>query len=858
MLFLINLPSIAQTVIEGKISEKQTFKPISSVIITAENLSNKDNLGFTFSDEKGNFKMQIQSKSDSVGLTVTLLGYTIRKFRLPNKNQSINVSLQPEGINLKEVRVEAPKISYREDTLSYSVDAFKNNNDKVIGDILKKLPGIEVKDNGAILYNGDPINKFYIEGLDLLENKYGIATNNVPADAISNVQVIENHQSIKSLKNIISSDKAAINLKLKNDKISKIVGTAEVGAGGSPLLWKSNLFGMRIAKENQALSTYKSNNTGTNIVSELNSHDIIDDILSGKPAKPSELMTPTTIGTPPTDQSRYLFNKSHVVSLNNIWKKQKDAYIRLNMSYINDENKQTLKEKNSYYFSDTDSLINEENNSLKSYTNQLNALITYNINSQAYYLNNNLTFNGSWMNTNSYVNGSSSLSQHFQTPNYSFENDLNIIKKSDKRVYTINSFVRYSALPQQLKVNQDSIAMTQDSRLKKFQTTNSLSYGYLWTNSNLLIKLNVDASLDDLKSNLNNAPINIETENNLNTNSISAGITPTYTHLLSALKITAALPISTTIFSVENTETEKNKSYTYLFITPSLSVSYTINPYWKANLSYRYNEDIGNSLDFTNAYRMINYRSFQKGAEILSRRKSQTTAGSITFRDPLTALFFNFRASYNKTDLNLMQETTFNSIYSLSSRIAQKNSRKMWVISSNVGKYISSLQATISLGCSYNQTESYRLQQGNPIQSQNRSFTLQPKIDIMISNTLSLTYNANITQNKTTIKNWTENPPALLHTYQLLRCYISPTSSWQIKLECEHYYNELSANNNSKLFFANISTSYKIKDFEISVLYNNIFNQKHFSYSSYDGSNRFFLEYELRPVNIIASVGFKF
>ena len=53
------------------------------------------------------------------------------------------------------------------------------------------MPGIEVADNGAIRYKGRPINKFNIEGQDLLGNQYNQATRNMPADAVATVQVME-------------------------------------------------------------------------------------------------------------------------------------------------------------------------------------------------------------------------------------------------------------------------------------------------------------------------------------------------------------------------------------------------------------------------------------------------------------------------------------------------------------------------------------------------------------------------------------------------------------------------------------------------------------------------------------------
>ena len=78
------------------------------------------------------------------------------------------------------------------------------------------MPGIDVKDNGSIEYQGLAINKFYIEGNDLLGGKYGVATNGISANDIGMVEVLENHQPMQVLSGIGLSDQAAINLKLKN------------------------------------------------------------------------------------------------------------------------------------------------------------------------------------------------------------------------------------------------------------------------------------------------------------------------------------------------------------------------------------------------------------------------------------------------------------------------------------------------------------------------------------------------------------------------------------------------------------------------------------------------------------------
>ena len=93
------------------------------------------------------------------------------------------------------------------------------------------MPGIDVQGSGQITYKGKPINKFYIENLDMLQGRYGIATNNISANDIATIQVLENHQPIKALEKTQFSNDAAINLKIKEGKKGIFSMMAMLGLG---------------------------------------------------------------------------------------------------------------------------------------------------------------------------------------------------------------------------------------------------------------------------------------------------------------------------------------------------------------------------------------------------------------------------------------------------------------------------------------------------------------------------------------------------------------------------------------------------------------------------------------------------
>ena len=150
-----------------------------------------------------------------------------------------------------------------------------------IADVLRKMPGIEVAKSGEIRYNGQPINNFYIEGLDMLDGRYGQATNNIAPQDVASVEVMENHQPIKALKDIVFSDRAAINLRLKPHAKARWTGTLRGGAGWSPALWNGALFAMRIGARGQSMVNLKTDNTGQNPSAETERLSV-EDILNGE------------------------------------------------------------------------------------------------------------------------------------------------------------------------------------------------------------------------------------------------------------------------------------------------------------------------------------------------------------------------------------------------------------------------------------------------------------------------------------------------------------------------------------------------------------------------------------------------
>ena len=215
ILTLMALVAHAQkTVIEGTVLDAQGKKVDAYVTVAPKGTGNI--LGFADTDSKGHYKLEFTTQADSVTVTASGLAIGNQVKIVANRSQRVDFRVREKTVQLKEVSVRAQKIRQNGDTLNYLVGAYQQQGDRVIGDVLKRMPGIEVADNGGIKYNGKSIKKFYVEEMDLLQGRYGLATNNINASDVATVQVLENHQPVKALQGKTLTDDVAINLKLKD------------------------------------------------------------------------------------------------------------------------------------------------------------------------------------------------------------------------------------------------------------------------------------------------------------------------------------------------------------------------------------------------------------------------------------------------------------------------------------------------------------------------------------------------------------------------------------------------------------------------------------------------------------------
>ena len=261
-----SVPLFSQGVIKGKVRDADG--PVAGAFVLG--YSGQMQKAFCYSGEDGAFTL---SPADGVvidRISVSMMGYAMASVPLEGRADGLDIVLERRNMQITSSLVKSDIIEEKSDTLVYYTSAFKDGTERVAGELLAKLPGVTVTTSGGIRYNGTPIGKFYVEGMDLMGSRYGVVTNNLSAEDIARVEVYQNHQPISVLKDVVLTDRAAVNIILKEDVKGSWLfsGDASLGAPVFPLFSGRAMFS-RFGKKSQGLFLLKGNNLGEDIVREI-------------------------------------------------------------------------------------------------------------------------------------------------------------------------------------------------------------------------------------------------------------------------------------------------------------------------------------------------------------------------------------------------------------------------------------------------------------------------------------------------------------------------------------------------------------------------------------------------------------
>ena len=232
LFLLISLSAFSQKTITGVVSDTLN-QPLESANLIAKPLQEKAGIKFAMADNKGRFRLELDNEV-KYEIVVSYIGYTEEILIIePNSNiTSHNFKLKGTNENLKEIIIkhEFKPIVIKKDTMTFDVASFANGNERKMKEILEKLPGVEVDKNGGVTVQGKKVTKMLVEGKSFFGGGTKLAVENIPADALDKIEVIDNFNQVGFMKEVSDSEDLAMNVKLKEDKKKFVFGDIEAGA----------------------------------------------------------------------------------------------------------------------------------------------------------------------------------------------------------------------------------------------------------------------------------------------------------------------------------------------------------------------------------------------------------------------------------------------------------------------------------------------------------------------------------------------------------------------------------------------------------------------------------------------------
>jgi hypothetical protein len=855
----------AQTVIEGFVRDFSGSVPIERAMVVLSDKDGSNIIAYTITNDDGFYSIRFSSGEDTLKINISILGYKPQSKLLYNKSQQTHFSLSQKIYKLKEVLVKAPPIITKGDTTIYRVESFLSPKDRVIGDVLKNIPGVEVTDAGGILYNGTSISHFYIEGLDLLGGKYGIATNNIPSVAVQNVEVITNYEPIKALRGFSDSDKTVINLKLKKEKLIRPFGTASAGIGGLyDFLRDIDVFAMNVSPESQTIITGKTNNVGVDLRDELTDFSA-ETSASGIKNATSSPLNGDLPGYPPTGKNRALFNDTHSLTFNSLKKLSEDKQVKVNASYVYDKTKQRA-EQQSYYFLQDSALYVYETKSAETKSNELELSLHFKNNADRSYLNNLLNGKISLVNAHTDVLNGNMIYEKYKLPDYLLENNLQYMRRKNVNVFALKSYVRYSSLPQRMDIHTDatSLLISQRASLSGFYTKNESSISRHTHTVSLGLVAAAEASFENLNTELISKTYTDSLKNDLSFDYAKAELIPSFRYHKGKYDLNLKSPSVYQYFFMKDDVYNDKKNRPVFFVNPSISLNYKFNPLLNmtANIDYRTSYGAG-ILDYTNSYLALNYRSLRNRSYSGIMRKMQTGNSSITvhYRNMLKFFSAYLSASYSSSQSNVINDIQFNDggRLSVSANKNIKTQNDNWIYRIHSDQYIPLLKGKIALSASYSISSSQKMQQSVIIPLKNNRLSLMPECSFKIHDLFEVGYKYIYSGSYQKIE--TISPDSKYSSYHVmshdLSVYYFIRNKLSANISAEYLRNPLHEDTYKKLLFVDIGLKYKLRNTEITLSCHNLFNHRKYVYTS-QYLDTYIYSYDLRPAGIMAKIIFNY
>lgn len=857
----------AEITVSGTVTDGDG-EPLSALItIIADNAIE----GYCNADERGRYAITCTPGSaESIEVKASLLGFTPVIKRVKAETQTVDFSMTEGGIMLKEVSVVADKIIQHGDTISFNVGAYRKESDRVIGDVIKKMPGLEVDDNGRISFNGKTVKNFYVEDMDLLEGRYGIATNNISANDVASVQVYQNHQPIKALQNWTPSEDVTINLRLKESARGTFSLNGMGGVGYKPVMWTSEAVAMYFGRKGQTITTYKGNNSGDNVSAEQNNLTGDSPMMFLKNA-PLSVVSP---GSPGVSGKRYIRNRSNTISTNNIVRLDSLSTVTFNVSYLDDILRKEGSSTTEQYMPDGDYRWISQVTKTKSYIHTLSGSSTYKKNTPSLYVVNSLNVSAGWnkdsgnnITTAGFMDATTDVTQHLDNPSFTVDDRVSIVLNSEKQAFDMSFGAGWNHRPQSLTVGPASIFGESDENdeIRQQYTSDNFKGEAQMSFRKRLGKVgfqsiaygNVDIELASSQLHGFSEETLREASNDYTFGKAEVGFEPRLDYSVKELYLELSLPVGYNHQWLDDKlDSDRRRGWNYVNFSPQFKTTYKLGKSWWGLTASLY-KIRDNSGRVAPGIVMTDYMSFREYL-VDKTMVDKTLYSTIEYHyaNAIAQLFCNASASWLRSSRNTMTGYEYDGLVTVRNVFDLPFTSNHYSATGSVNKGLGFWESTLKLGAAYSLNRSKQLINKSPVdyKAQYRSINLMMATipaqwmgaALGVAYGENKSYTAVNRENAMTIRQCTGRLD--------LNFYPAPRLILNVAVE-DNYTNMTSADRHT--WFGDAKIVYRTGRIDWELELNNIFNCREFTRVNYTDMNIYRSTYELRPRNIMLKMRLK-
>lgn len=812
---------------------------------------------FAIVKNQGAYRLEVSNVADidSVDMTVQCMGYEKQKLRMPLCDTTRDIVLFPASVGLREVTVSAAEIVERGDTLAYNLASFLGKSDVTLEDGLKKLPGVEVEKSGKISYQGRSISNFYIDGMDMLGGKYGLATRTLPADYVSKVEIIDHHHDAK-IDRGRQSDNVALNVRLKSSVKFRPAGTTDGAVGYSDrLLYNIGGAGMMFTPSFQTMVSAKAGN-----ISEFATHGMTDFIDHGRLSvsdAAGSYIGNLSGSAPHVSSIRYISPSDRMVSINAMKKSSDDVSLKANVSYAYSATDYEYSERSSYYAGDR-AVVFEETNYPYSRVHRPMLDVTYSRNAETVYFGN--TFNAmAEFTRNDFmtVSDGSTVNQLMKKECVSVIDNTSWRIKHGDLIWNFSGGIGYNASPSVglAVTSQDNdggnVDWNQRLYSDMFKLRGQAGTSYLSGRSRFDFGIGGKYTHDVISSDL----VNTAAINRVIGNSGTISLDPHYEYTSGngRYELACGLDVALVTLHASNHATGARIDYDRVHFNPSVRFKYNLNASVGLLLSAKINNVTGDALDLMTAHVMTSYRGSRVASGVMMAGRGFDCNMRLDFKKPVDYWWLSADVSFGDSRKNVLGSQYVTDSDVASGAISGDNTSRRLSASLSVTKHFPAVHGKFTLRGSYSLSVGDMIQQNDMVRHYGQSVSVNPHFSVNPWPFLELSYRGDIVKTFNRYLAVRDSYAMMGHNVHLS---VFPVDAVDIFCESEFVSRKIqnAGSRNVALFDAGVRYRYGKIRLELRV--NNILDMHHYYYTVYTGLDTHSLSYALRPRMYTLSVTF--